>query len=205
MTQGRRPAEKEATMIRRDLMKRELSSSLVALSAEKPLASITVSELAKRCEISRGTFYNHFLDIYDLINWTFEVDVVEPLQSYITSHDKRWSGITQLCLEKMYAKRDFYCQAMRMRGQNCLRDYMRERNLASWKLLIDRYMGDTHPLDEETLDFYEQFVSRAIVDMVVEWARQGMKMPPERMALMDVVTTRGIYGIIDAANEGHKA
>lgn len=47
----------------------------------------------------------------------------------------------------------------------------------------------------------EQFVSRAIVDMVVEWARLGMKTPPERIALMDVVATRGIYGIIDDAKE----
>lgn len=187
-------------MARRDLMKRELSTCLIALSKEEPLASITVSKLAQRCEISRGTFYNHFLDIYDLINWTFEVNVVEPLQHYIETHDGTWSGITRQCLEVMYAEREFYCQAMAIRGQNCLRDYMQERNLASWKMLIERYMGTEKTFDAETLDFYERFVSRAIVDAIIEWARDGMKVPPEKMALMDFVATRGIYGMIDAAN-----
>ena len=187
-------------MVRRDLMKRELSTTLIALSKEKPLASITVSELAKRCEISRGTFYNHFLDIYDLINWTFENDVVVPLQDYICKHEKAWSGITQQCLETMYQEKEFYCQALNITGQNCLRDYMQERNLASWKLLIKGYMGTDKTFDPETLDFYENVVSRAIVDMVVEWARNEMVVAPEKMALMDCVATRGIYGMIDAEN-----
>lgn len=185
-------------MYRRDLMKRELARTLIALSKEKPLTSITVSELAKRCEISRGTFYNHFFDIYDLINWIFEMDVIVPLQDFICAHDDGWSGITRQCLEVMYAERCFYCQAISMRGQNCLCDYMQERNLASWKMLIERYMANGKTCDAKLLDFYERFVSRAIVDAVIEWARGGMQESPENMALMDCVATRGIYGMIDA-------
>ena len=70
-------------MKRDDLVKRELSRTLKELVREKPLMSITVSELAQVAGISRGTFYNHFFDIYDLINWTFEIDVIQPLQNYI--------------------------------------------------------------------------------------------------------------------------
>lgn len=77
---------------------------------------------------------------------------------------------------------------------------MQERNLASWKLLIKGYMGTDKTFDPETLDFYENVVSRAIVDMVVEWARNEMVVAPEKMALMDCVATRGIYGMIDAEN-----
>ena len=187
-------------MKRNDLVKRELSQTLKSLAHEKPLASITVSELARAAGISRGTFYNHFLDIHDLINWTFEIDVIQPLQNYIRHHSHRWSGITEQCLEKMYQESNFYCQAAQYRGQNSLRDYMRQRNLDSWKLLIDGYMGDEKTFDAEALDFYERFTSQAIANMVIEWAEKGMPIPPEKMALMDCVATRGIYGMIDAAN-----
>lgn len=187
-------------MKRDDLVKRELSRTLKELVREKPLMSITVSELAQVAGISRGTFYNHFFDIYDLINWTFEIDVIQPLQNYIRHHMHAWSGITEQCLKKMYEELDFYCQAVQYRGQNSLRDYMRQRNLDSWKLLIDGYLGEDKTFDAETLDFFERFTAQAIANMVIEWAESGMKIPPEKMALMDCVATRGIYGMIDAAN-----
>lgn len=187
-------------MKRDDLVKRELSRTLKELVREKPLMSITVSELAQVAGISRGTFYNHLFDIYDLINWTFEIDVIQPLQNYIRHHTHAWSGITEQCLKKMYEESEFYCQAVQYRGQNSLRDYMRQRNLDSWKLLIDGYLGEDKTFDAEALDFFERFTAQAIANMVIEWAESGMKIPPEKMALMDCVATRGIYGMIDAAN-----
>lgn len=33
-----------------------------------PVHKITVTELAKKAEISKGTFYLHYLDIFDLYN-----------------------------------------------------------------------------------------------------------------------------------------
>lgn len=40
---------------------------------EMPFEKITVSELAKRCEISPNTFYYHYEDIYDLLKKWFEI------------------------------------------------------------------------------------------------------------------------------------
>ena len=188
-------------MRRNDLMKREMSRALKELAATNDLKTISVTQLVEACGMSRGTFYNHFLDIYDLINWTFETDVIEPLQHYINTHDETWSGITQQCLEKMYADKSFYTQAVRRRGQNSLRDYMRKRNLDSWKMLITKYMGDNLTFDPDALDFIERYTSQAVGNMIIKWAEDGMPLPPEKMAYMDKVATRGIYGLIDEANE----
>ena len=189
-------------MKRNDLMKHELSRTLKRLASEKPLTSITIRELTSTCGVSRGTFYNHFLDIYDLINWTFETDVIEPLQAHISSRGQgEWHGITEHCLRVMYGEREFYSQAARITGQNCLQDYMRERNLDSWRLLIERYMGHDLTYDAEELDFIIRYTSNAIANMVIDWAKDGMPIAPERMALMDNVAIHGVYGLIDAANE----
>ncbi len=188
-------------MRRNDLMKRELSRALKELAKTHELETISVTQLATECGVSRGTFYNHFLDIYDLINWTFETDVIVPLQNYISEHDETWSGITQQCLEKMYENRNFYTQAVRRRGQNSLRDYMRQRNLDSWKMLIAKYMGENKTFDPDMLDFIERYTSQAVGNMIIRWAEDGMPIPPQKMAYMDKVATRGIYGLIDEANE----
>lgn len=55
-------------MKRNELVKRELSGTLKEMSKSQALSSVTVSALTDKCGFSRGTFYYHFIDIYDLIN-----------------------------------------------------------------------------------------------------------------------------------------
>ena len=39
------------------------------LLKEKPFNKITVNDIANKCDINRQTFYYHFQDIRDLIEW----------------------------------------------------------------------------------------------------------------------------------------
>ena len=50
--------------------KRALEASLKNLLAKKPLDKITINDIAEDCGISRMTFYYHFKDIYDLVEWS---------------------------------------------------------------------------------------------------------------------------------------
>ena len=52
--------------------KRALATSLKKLLNQKPMDSITVKDLVEDCEVNRQTFYYHFQDIYDLLQWVFE-------------------------------------------------------------------------------------------------------------------------------------
>lgn len=48
--------------------KRRLGTALVTLLQQKPVQNITVRELTALAHVSRGTFYFHYTDIYDLMN-----------------------------------------------------------------------------------------------------------------------------------------
>lgn len=48
------------------ITKKMIREAFLALLAEKDIRHITVRELCERAEINRGTFYAHYLDIYDL-------------------------------------------------------------------------------------------------------------------------------------------
>lgn len=50
------------------MTKRRLSAALVGLLLHKPLREITVRELTSQAKVSRGTFYFHYADIYDLMH-----------------------------------------------------------------------------------------------------------------------------------------
>ena len=49
--------------------KKALAASLKHLLLQKPLNKITISDIARDCGINRMTFYYHFKDIYDLVEW----------------------------------------------------------------------------------------------------------------------------------------
>ncbi len=44
------------------------------MMAVKPMDKITVKDLVEICGVNRQTFYYHFDDVYDLLEWVFEED-----------------------------------------------------------------------------------------------------------------------------------
>ena len=186
-------------MKRNDLIKAELAATLKRMSATRAVNTITVSALAAECQISRGTFYNHFMDIYDLINWIFERDIIEPLKKHIEANSKAgWHGITGYCLRKLYEDKTFYCSAFSMNGQNCLKDYVKGRNLECWRLLIEKYMKEYgKSCDRELLRYMLEFTSQSICSYVISWAENGMETSVEIMEKMDDFATKGIYGMLE--------
>ena len=53
-----------------DTTKRALEESLKHMLLKKPLDKISISDITNDCGISRMTFYYHFKDIYDLVEWS---------------------------------------------------------------------------------------------------------------------------------------
>ena len=56
--------------------KKIIKDTFWELLEEKPYNKITVQDIVDRCHVNRNTFYYHFQDIRDLVEWicTFEVD-----------------------------------------------------------------------------------------------------------------------------------
>ena len=52
------------------LTKHAMEKSLKNLLKTKPLNRITINDMVDECGISRMTFYSHFQDIYDLVEWS---------------------------------------------------------------------------------------------------------------------------------------
>lgn len=52
-----------------NVTKRALEQSLKNLLLKKPLTKITIGDITEDCGINRMTFYYHFKDIYDLVEW----------------------------------------------------------------------------------------------------------------------------------------
>ena len=54
--------------------KEALAAALRHMMNVKPIGKITVKDLVEICGVNRQTFYYHFDDVYDLLEWVFEED-----------------------------------------------------------------------------------------------------------------------------------
>lgn len=64
--------------------KKMMANTLLSLMKQKSLSKISVSEIVKICQINRKTFYYHFEDIYDLLEWHLEQELTSLMNPAIT-------------------------------------------------------------------------------------------------------------------------
>ena len=75
--------------------KRALADSLKKLLTKRSLDKITVKDIVEDCGVNRQTFYYHFHDIYDLMEWTFQNKAEELLNGTADYNDWR-TGVRSL-------------------------------------------------------------------------------------------------------------
>ena len=115
----------EATlMIERKSTKELILSSLYDLLRENPYEKVTVSAIVKNCGISQRTFYHHFKDKYDLMEWSYLHELDEYYeQNRADMTFRRWLRLTaETAWESRLALQKF----TQYSGQNSLRVALQE-------------------------------------------------------------------------------
>ncbi len=160
-------------MANSNITKKALADALKELMQSQPFDKINVTDICEKCNMNRKSFYYHFKDKYDLVNWIFDTDFI----SLITSKDEKvsyknhWELIYSACAY-FYENREFYHKALLIDGQNAfvnhLCDYLHP-------LLQDRltYLFDGNAID----DFTVNFLADAMLCSIERWLKEKNCMP----------------------------
>lgn len=62
------------------LTKKAISDAFLKLSKQKNIDKITVKDIVDECSITRQTFYYHYKDIIDVVEWSLEQKMNEILE-----------------------------------------------------------------------------------------------------------------------------
>lgn len=82
--------------------KSSIINTFLEMRAKKPLEKITVTELCKKAEINKSTFYVHYRDIYDLSD-QLETEVVDSILESISHPEKVFDTPEQFTYELFQA------------------------------------------------------------------------------------------------------
>ena len=72
----------------RDDMKTLIADTFSQMLDKEDIDKITVTKLIAECHISRQTFYYHFKDIMDVLEWTFRRATQELVQKSLNEEDR---------------------------------------------------------------------------------------------------------------------
>lgn len=158
-------------------MKYKLANAMKELLVHTPVDKITVKQIVDQCDVTRPTFYRHFKDKYDLINWYFDVLAQMSFKQMGISLTLREGLLKKF--EFIKGEGQFFAAAFSSESQNCLMEYDYQCIYQFYCDIIHKQGVDKIP---EELEFLLRMYCRGSIAMTVEWATTGMKMPPEQLA-----------------------
>ena len=102
-----------------NITKHALAVALQELMEEIPFEKINVAQICERCNMNRKSFYYHFKDKYDLVNWIFDTQFIALIkdEQLRTNYDAHWALIEKAC-DYFYQNHLFYRKALQIKGQN---------------------------------------------------------------------------------------
>ncbi|MCH4266559.1 MAG: TetR/AcrR family transcriptional regulator [Solobacterium sp.] len=159
-----------------DLTKKVLAQSLKQLASEKPIEKITISEIAKMSGVNRQTFYYHFSDIYDLIEWIYTTEAAKVLGSHHT-YDTWQEGLTEI-LAYIQSDRAFVMSTYHSLSRENLERFLYSRTEVLVRDVVDELSRNKN-VSEEDRAFIADFYKYAFTGLVLDWISKGMNESPK--------------------------
>ena len=153
--------------------KRALAIALKELMREKPLVKISIADIVGRCGMNRQSFYYHFRDKYDLVNWIFYTELITELKR--SENASEWEELGNI-LDYLYQNRSFYINALKFNGQNSFYEYFGE---VIYQILQVAFAATFEDTDQS--EFNAMFYADALRACICRWLSGGARQEPDEL------------------------
>ena len=175
--------------------KRALEASLKNLLLQKPLSKITISDITEDCGINRMTFYYHFKDIYDLVEWTCQEDASRALAGNKT-YETWQQGFLQL-FKAVQANKPFIMHVSHSVSREQVENYLYKVTYDLLEGVVEEQAQGMSVRDEDKA-FIATVYKYAFDGLMHDWIKTDMKGAP--LLLVDRLELV-IHGNVRAALE----
>lgn len=158
--------------------KRALEQSLKNLLLKKPLTKITINDIADDCGISRMTFYYHFRDIYDLVEWSCMEDAKNALNENKT-YETWQQGLLQI-FEAVKQNKPFIMNVYRCVHREQIEKYL-EPLVNDLILGVINEESSKLTVREEDKLFIAQIYSYILIGIMIDWINSDMSEDPHNI------------------------
>ena len=142
----------------------------------KDLDKITITDITNDCEMNRQTFYYHFKDIYDLLEWIFANEVVEKIEKETTI--ETWQENFKYVLDYMLKNKKFIIKTYNSLSRKTLIDFLfKQYNTIFIEIVND--ISKNYNITRENKVFIANFYKYGFAGIIENWIVTEMKESPE--------------------------
>lgn len=173
-----------------------LAESFKELAIKQPIEKITIKEITDKAGVIRPTFYNHFQDKYELLEWIISTELLVPIEPLIQS------GMINEALVLLFTRieneKEFYTKASRLEGQNSFESITRE---CVQRLLLKVIQSLTKGKKTKyvwlTPERISEYYSQSMCYVVINWIQSGMTISPKELAeIYNYIITHSMNDIL---------
>ena len=162
--------------------KGKLKEALIQLMLEKPVKDITVREIAELADVSRGTFYLYYRDVYDMVE-RLQNQLLDELTEIMDRIDPRSADAAyEAILSTLLLVREENNLFRALLGPNGSHEFIN-----GMSVILDKPLSDSiRPLatGESTVRLVSGFFIKGFIGLIEEWLLDGLKETPENMAII---------------------
>ena len=173
------------------ITKKAIAAALKQVCREKPFDKISIADITAVCGLNRQTFYYHFKDIYDLVEWSCIEDASQALQGKKT-YDTWQEGLQQI-FEAVLENKPFILNVYRSVKREQVESYLYSLTYQLIEGVVEE-QSENLRVTEEQKKFIADFYKYSFVGVMLDWIKRGMKEAPEEIANMVCVTMHGNIG-----------
>lgn len=157
-------------MANSNITKKFMIQTVKEMMTKKNLDQIQVREITQRCGINRNTFYYHFKDKYDILETIFKEELLPQIAPLLTRAD--WVRSLAVLTDHMKSEQAFYTHAMTGSGGISMADLLADTYR---RFLMEESAQMPGAPDRHQRDMIVRFYCHAIMGMLGDWVRLGMK------------------------------
>lgn len=174
-----------------------LAESFKELACRQPIEKITIKAITDRAGVIRPTFYNHFQDKYELLEWIIHTQILEPTKPLI--HAGMVDEALMLIFTSVKADGEFYRKAVRLEGQNSFEQITKK---CIEDALLEVIHGKEHVGGKRhswlTPEHIAQYYAQSMCFVVVNWIKSGMTVEPREITdIYNYIITRSMTDVIE--------
>lgn len=173
--------------------KNSLAAALKKRMETTEFSNIRVSDLLKDCNIVRSTFYYYFSDIYELLEWMLNTELIGLVEKCDELYT--WDQGATMLMEYVRDNNKMCLCAIHSIGRESLEKMFYKNCYVLMERFVNTRFSNVEVAAEDKV-FIMDFYVRAYVSALAAWLVGGMKKNPQEM--VDMIERTVIGGIEDA-------
>lgn len=161
-----------------NITKRALAQSLKKIMLIKELDKITITDITNDCGMNRQTFYYHFKDIYDLLEWIFANEVIDKVEKETTIEN--WQENFKYVLDYMLQNKRIVIKIYNSLKRKTLLDFLFKQYNSIFIQIIEN-LAKNYNITQENKVFIANFYKYGFAGIIENWINTEMKEEPNNI------------------------